>query len=137
MTWSPRQRNGFAARPRAEIVRPGEGRRAWLLFLTLARDHCRRAIEGVTVDRFEANEVIGFVRGLTTPFPVQSPACAFYVGSAARDLARGLLTATATDERPTLARLLIPSIDFLEAAIEADTRQRADLTRRITGESED
>src|SRR4051812_18684289 len=102
-----RPRNGFVSRSRVEAATPLEARRQWLMFLSLARDHCRRAFEGAVVDRFEASQFAGFSRQLFAPFPVPTPASALSVANGARDIARGLVTSTAPDDRRAVAKLLV------------------------------
>lgn len=134
------RRNGFAAsfsgRARVEALGPIEARRRWLLFLDLARDHARRALEGAHVDSFEATQFRGYAR-LGEPFPAQSPACAQDAAKAAQRLACALVTAGDPTDRADLARILVGLLDFLAGVIDADTDRRAAFTRRITGERED
>lgn len=70
------------------------------------------------------------------PFPVQTPASAQHVADAARHLARAVVTAH-DEDRLANARLLVPVLDRLEAAIEAANRRVGEFSRRITGQGEE
>lgn len=129
-------RTPFAGRARVEAMGGQEGRRNWLMFLSLCRDHCRRALEGVAVDKFEATQFAGFVVNLAAPFPVRL-ASADSAGRAALQLARALVVATRAGDREALARFLLPGLNYLDAVIEADTAERASLARRISGERDE
>lgn len=123
--------------PRTQFAGGGlEGRRQWLMFLTISRDHCRRALEGQAVDKFEATQFAGFVLNLAAPFPVRI-ASADTAARAALQLARGLVTATREQEREGLARFLLAGLNYLDGVIDEDNRGRAAFARRISGENAD
>lgn len=126
----------FAAPRRREFgLSPGEGRRAWLEFLLAAKLHADRALRG---DPAEPDDLIGLRRMATrlrAPFPVRQMT-ADLVGSACLTAATALSETAIADDRAEIAGFLRAGLAFLERVVRDDSHARAELSRRIAGDSD-
>lgn len=130
-------RTAFAAPSRRGFaLSAAEGRRQWLEFLTVAQLQADRAARGFARQPDEMVALARLVRRLSTPFPVRQMT-AVLVSAAATMAAAALSEAVTLDDREAVAAVLLPAVAFLERVVAEDNRSRAELSRRIAGDSDD
>lgn len=126
-------RTGFAGRPREPGLSEAEGRRAWLLFLSVATGMARLAERGASPTIEDAAAFRGLIVRLKSPFPVRR-ACAQDVAAAMLKVAHALGDVTGAQDRDELAGLLLAGLGFLDRLMAEDIAGAVELSRRISGD---
>lgn len=129
-------RAAFVSRSREAGQTAADIRRAWVVFLSVARSNARLAIAGRWPTPEDTFAFAGLIVRLKAPFPVNRLA-AQEVAGAALKISRALAGAAMPEDRDELGELLLAALGFLDRVLADDLRGRAELSRRIAGDGDE